>query len=577
MEEKKKIIQIKNVVKNFDDTVVLKGVSLDIYDNEFVTLLGPSGCGKTTLLRILGGFIDPSSGEVLFQNEDILKLPPYKRDINTVFQKYALFPHLNVYDNIAFGLKIKKEPKDVIDRKVRRMLKLVNLEDYGKRSITALSGGQQQRIAIARALVNEPSVLLLDEPLGALDLKLRKEMQIELKRIQQEVGITFIFVTHDQEEALTMSDKIVVMKGGEIQQVGTPTEIYNEPANEYVANFIGETNIIDGTIVDENTVRFEDKNFPCNAAKRFATGELVDVVIRPEDLDVVQREHGMLKGIVKSQVFKGVHYDTIVETRLGTSITVTMHVSEDKPVENKAAGEKISANSFFLDSNDVDELNDARIIDLASAEAWSSDTDEFVSIKEVESDIQKKPGVYHVTFKTAAGTSIRVEANVVEENRKVSPVFQEEIYAMDFFVKTDDIKDSVALDTDLRTWANASAWSLEDGTEVAITEVNYDFDWENPVPGEYQITFATEGYQYKVLTTKALPVDTEVGLTFDSEDIHLMKHETVPGDLRRPNTAENKDSKTAENKDIKEDAAKSKEIKLTKEEAANVAAAEAKA
>jgi spermidine/putrescine ABC transporter ATP-binding subunit len=243
MEEKKKIIQIKNVVKNFDDTVVLKGVSLDIYDNEFVTLLGPSGCGKTTLLRILGGFIDPSSGEVLFHNEDILKLPPYKRDINTVFQKYALFPHLNVYDNIAFGLKIKKEPKDVIDRKVRRMLKLVNLEDYGKRSITALSGGQQQRIAIARALVNEPSVLLLDEPLGALDLKLRKEMQIELKRIQQEVGITFIFVTHDQEEALTMSDKIVVMKGGEIQQVGTPTEIYNEPANEYVANFIGETNI----------------------------------------------------------------------------------------------------------------------------------------------------------------------------------------------------------------------------------------------------------------------------------------------------------------------------------------------
>ena len=266
MEESKKIIQIKNVVKNFDDTVVLKGVSLDIYDNEFVTLLGPSGCGKTTLLRILGGFVDPSSGEVLFNNEDILSLPPYKRDINTVFQKYALFPHLNVYDNVAFGLKLKKMPKDVIDRKVRRMLKLVNLDDYGKRNINEMSGGQQQRIAIARALVNEPTVLLLDEPLAALDLKLRKEMQIELKRIQQEVGITFIFVTHDQEEALTMSDKIVVMNNGEIQQVGTPTDIYNEPANQFVANFIGETNIIDGTIVDGHTVRFEDKNFPCNAA-----------------------------------------------------------------------------------------------------------------------------------------------------------------------------------------------------------------------------------------------------------------------------------------------------------------------
>ena len=540
MEEKQKIIQIKNVVKNFDETVVLKGVSLDIYDNEFVTLLGPSGCGKTTLLRIIGGFLDPSSGEVLFNNEDLLKLPPYERDINTVFQKYALFPHLNVYDNIAFGLKLKKTPKDVIDRKVRRMLKLVNLEDYGNRSITALSGGQQQRIAIARALVNEPSVLLLDEPLGALDLKLRKEMQIELKRIQQEVGITFIFVTHDQEEALTMSDKIVVMKGGEIQQVGTPTEIYNEPANEYVANFIGETNIIDGTIVDENTVRFEDKNFPCNTAKRFNTKELVDVVIRPEDLDVVPREQGMLKGIVKSQVFKGVHYDTIVETRLGTSITVTMHVSEDAPVENKAAREKISANNFFLDSEDVEDLDPARIIDLASAEAWDAETQEFVSIKDVESTIDKAPGTYSVTFKTASGTSITIEANVVSQNKKVSPAFQEEIYAMDFFVKTDDIKDSVALDTDLKTWANASAWSLEDGTEVTITDVKYDFDWDNIEPGEYEITFATEGYQYKVLTTKALPEGSEVGLIFDPEDIHLMKHETVPGDMRHTHHADDK-------------------------------------
>lgn len=529
MEEKKKIIQIKCVVKSFDTGIVLKGVSLDIYDNEFVTLLGPSGCGKTTLLRILGGFIDPSSGEVLFQNEDILKLPPYKRDINTVFQKYALFPHLNVYDNVAFGLKIKKMPKDVIDQKVRRMLKLVNLEHCKDRNVNELSGGMQQRIAIARALVNEPSVLLLDEPLGALDLKLRKEMQIELKRIQQEVGITFIFVTHDQEEALTMSDKIVVMKDGEIQQVGTPTEIYNEPANEFVANFIGETNIIDGKIVDEHTVRFEDKNFPCNIAKNFDAGDDVDVVIRPEDLDIVPRDQGMLKGIVKSQIFKGVHYDTIVETRLGTSITVKMHVSEDKPVENKDACEKISANSFFLDSDDVSELSDARIRELASAEAWDSETDEPISIKDIEHNIKKDVGKYHVTFRTSAGTAITIEANVVHENRKVSTIFQEEIYAMNFFVKTDDIRDSMAIDTDLKTWANASAWSLEDGTEVAISDVQYDFDWDNIEPGEYNITFATEGYQYKVSTTKALPEETEVGLSFDPEDIHLMKKECVPG------------------------------------------------
>ena len=223
----KKLIEFKNIVKEFDGKLVLKGVSLDIYENEFVTLLGPSGCGKTTLLRILGGFLEPTEGHVLFDGQDISKVPPYKREINTVFQKYALFPHMNVYNNIAFGLKIKKEPKDIIEQKVMRMLKLVNLEDYADRNVTEMSGGQQQRVAIARALVNEPSVLLLDEPLGALDHKLRQEMQHELKRIQQEVGITFIFVTHDQEEALTMSDKIVVMKEGEIQQIGSPTDIYN--------------------------------------------------------------------------------------------------------------------------------------------------------------------------------------------------------------------------------------------------------------------------------------------------------------------------------------------------------------
>ena len=275
--EKKKIIEFRNIVKNFDGQIVLKGINLDIYENEFVTLLGPSGCGKTTLLRILGGFLDADEGSVMFDGEEISQKPPYERELNTVFQKYALFPHLSVYENIAFGLKIKKMSKDIIDQKVMKMLKLIGLEGYEDKNTTLLSGGQQQRVAIARALVNEPKVLLLDEPLAALDLKLRKEMQYELKRIQQEVGITFIFVTHDQEEALTMSDKIVVMKGGEIQQVGTPEEIYNEPANVYVANFIGESNIISGRMLEDYKVRFDDVTFDC-VDFGFRKDEPVDVV-----------------------------------------------------------------------------------------------------------------------------------------------------------------------------------------------------------------------------------------------------------------------------------------------------------
>ena len=312
-EEKKKIIQFKNIVKSFEDgQVVLKGVSLDIYENEFVTLLGPSGCGKTTLLRILGGFLQPSEGKVLFDGEDIVSVPPYKREINTVFQKYALFPHMDVYDNIAFGLTLKKEPKDVIEQKVMRMLRLVSLEDYAHRNVTELSGGQQQRIAIARALVNEPSVLLLDEPLGALDLKLRKEMQQELKYIQQEVGITFIFVTHDQEEALTMSDKIVVMNAGEIQQIGTPIDIYNEPINSFVANFIGESNILNGTMIHDKLVRFCGTEFEC-VDEGFGENVPVDVVIRPEDLYIFPvSEMAQLVGVVETSIFKGVHYEMTV-------------------------------------------------------------------------------------------------------------------------------------------------------------------------------------------------------------------------------------------------------------------------
>lgn len=309
----RKLIQFKNIVKEFDGQLVLKGINLDIQENEFVTLLGPSGCGKTTLLRILGGFIEQTEGSVFFDGIEISKVPAYKREINTVFQRYALFPHMDVSENIAFGLRIKKQSEDIIKQKVKKMLKLVGLEGFEHRAVTLLSGGQQQRVAIARALVNEPMVLLLDEPLGALDLKLRKEMQLELKKIQKEVGITFIYVTHDQEEALTMSDKIVVMNAGEIQQIGSPTDIYNEPENQFVADFIGESNIIEGIMVKDNLVHFDQKDFEC-VDFGFNEQEEVDIVIRPEDIDIVSVEKGKLVGRVVSSLFKGVHYEIIVET-----------------------------------------------------------------------------------------------------------------------------------------------------------------------------------------------------------------------------------------------------------------------
>ena len=302
------IIEIKSVSKTYGDNTVLNNLSLNIRKNEFLTLLGPSGCGKTTTLKILAGFENSDIGKVLFNDEDISALPPYKRQLNTVFQKYALFPHMNVYENIAFGLKIKKVSKNEIDKKVSEMLKLVALEGFEKRSIDSLSGGQQQRVAIARALVNEPKVLLLDEPLGALDLKLRKEMQSELKRIQQRLGITFIFVTHDQEEALTMSDTIVVMNKGIIQQMGSPEDIYNEPANAFVADFIGESNIVDGIMLEDLKVEFCNHVFTC-VDKGFNSNEVVDVVIRPEDIEIISPEKGMITGKVNSVKFKGVHYE----------------------------------------------------------------------------------------------------------------------------------------------------------------------------------------------------------------------------------------------------------------------------
>lgn len=371
------LITLKDVTKEYNGQVVLRGIDLEIAPNEFVTFLGPSGCGKTTTLRIIGGFIEPSAGEVLFDGVDILKIPAYKRPTNTVFQRYALFPHLDVFENVAFGLRLKdpnqkakdeikalkielaaklKQASDtesstlkhdfqtkiaelkksfiskktyekMIEEKVRKYLKMVSMEEYEDRSVNKLSGGQQQRVSIARALINEPKVLLLDEPLAALDLKLRQEMQYELKEIQRNAGITFIFVTHDQEEALTMSDKIVVMNKGEIQQVGTPIDIYNEPINKFVASFIGESNIIPGIMVKDFLVHFDGQDFEC-VDKGFDQNQTIDVVIRPEDLDIVERGKGKLQGIVDSVIFKGVHFEIDVKTQ---DRIYTVHTTDLKP------------------------------------------------------------------------------------------------------------------------------------------------------------------------------------------------------------------------------------------------------
>ena len=309
----KELIRLVDCVMEFDGEVVLDSINLYINDAEFLTLLGPSGCGKTTTLRLIGGFQKPTSGDVLFDGKRINDVPPHKRQVNTVFQRYALFTHLNIYENIAFGLRISKTPEDEIRRRVDEALALVNLSGYEKRSVNSLSGGQQQRIAIARAIVNRPKVLLLDEPLGALDLKLRKSMQVELKKIQREVGITFIYVTHDQEEALTMSDTIVVMNGGKIQQIGTPTDIYNEPKNAFVANFIGESNIIDGVMVRDKLATFAGHTFPCLDGG-FGENTPVDVVVRPEDLHLCEPEEGHIRGVVESVVFKGIHYEMMVKS-----------------------------------------------------------------------------------------------------------------------------------------------------------------------------------------------------------------------------------------------------------------------
>ena len=339
----KELIRLRDLCMAFDDELVLDHINLYINDSEFLTLLGPSGCGKTTTLRIIGGFTTPTSGDVTFDGVRINDVPPHKRQINTVFQKYALFPHLDVFENIAFGLRIAKVPADEIEQRVTVMLGVVSLKGFKHRRIHQLSGGQQQRVAIARALVNRPKVLLLDEPLGALDLRLRKDMQIELKRIQQQMGITFVYVTHDQEEALTMSDTVVVMDKGRIQQIGTPEDIYNEPKNAFVADFIGESNILNGVMVRDNVVKMYGREFPC-VDGGFAPNEPVDVVIRPEDIDIVPVEQGQLVGTVTSVTFKGMQYDIIVDFR---GFKWLIQTTDHSP-EGARIGVKIDPDGFHI-------------------------------------------------------------------------------------------------------------------------------------------------------------------------------------------------------------------------------------
>ncbi|NMB44406.1 MAG: ABC transporter ATP-binding protein [Clostridiales bacterium] len=354
----KKLIDLVNISKSYDDALILDDLNLYVRENEFLTLLGPSGCGKTTTLRIIGGFETPDTGKVIFEGKDITDLEPYERQVNTVFQKYALFPHMTVAENIAFGLKIKKKSKAYIEDKIAHALKLVNLDGYENRSPENLSGGQQQRVAIARAIVNEPKVLLLDEPLGALDLKLRQDMQYELIRLKNELGITFVYVTHDQEEALTMSDTIVVMNQGYIQQIGSPVDIYNEPENAFVADFIGESNIISGTFIEDKLVKVLGVNLPC-VDVGFGRNKPVDVVIRPEDVDLVKPSDGLITGTVTSLIFKGVHYEMEVMTN---GFELLVHSTDFFPV-GENVGVRVLPSNIHIMNKPESEDEEAVVID----------------------------------------------------------------------------------------------------------------------------------------------------------------------------------------------------------------------
>ena len=429
------IIKIENLAKAFGDKVILDNINLDIKRGEFVTLLGPSGCGKTTLLRMLAGFMQPDSGTITMEDKDILSMPPHQRPLNTVFQRYALFPHLNVYENIAFGLKLKKVESKEIDKRVRRALKMVSMTDYEDRDVNSLSGGQQQRVAIARAIVNQPQVLLLDEPLAALDLKMRKDMQLELKQMHEALGITFIYVTHDQEEALTLSDTIVVMSEGKIQQIGTPIDIYNEPANSFVADFIGESNILNGTMIKDKEVEFIGHKFEC-VDSGFGENTAVDVVIRPEDIYLVGNvENADFTGVVKSCIFKGVHYEMFVETDKGFELMI----------QDYNAFEEGTTVGMFIKPSDIHVMRKERTCNTFQGVMTSPTTVEMLG-SEFECKDQGLQAGDNVTVRVAFN---RVELHDYKEDGKLIGSVHFILYKGDHYhltVKTED-GDFIYLDT----------------------------------------------------------------------------------------------------------------------------------
>ena len=429
------IIKIENLAKAFGDKVILDNINLDIKRGEFVTLLGPSGCGKTTLLRMLAGFMQPDSGTITMEDKDILSMPPHQRPLNTVFQRYALFPHLNVYENIAFGLKLKKVESKEIDKRVRRALKMVSMTDYEDRDVNSLSGGQQQRVAIARAIVNQPQVLLLDEPLAALDLKMRKDMQLELKQMHEALGITFIYVTHDQEEALTLSDTIVVMSEGKIQQIGTPIDIYNEPVNSFVADFIGESNILNGTMIRDKEVEFIGHKLEC-VDKGFGENTAVDVVIRPEDIYIVGNvENADFTGVVKSCIFKGVHYEMFVETDKGFELMIQDYNAFEE-------GTKVG---MFIKPSDIHVMRKERTCNTFQGVMTSPTTVEFLGT-EFECKEQGLQAGDNVTVRVAFN---RVELHDYKEDGKLIGSVHFILYKGDHYhltVKTED-GDFVYVDT----------------------------------------------------------------------------------------------------------------------------------
>ena len=436
------IIKIENLSKSFGEKVVLDNINLDIKRGEFVTLLGPSGCGKTTLLRMLAGFTQPDEGGVItMEGKDILSMPPHQRPLNTVFQRYALFPHLNVYENIAFGLKLKKVASKEIDKRVRKALKMVSMTDYEDRDVNSLSGGQQQRVAIARAIVNQPQVLLLDEPLAALDLKMRKDMQMELKEMHEALGITFIYVTHDQEEALTLSDTVVVMSEGKIQQIGTPIDIYNEPVNSFVADFIGESNILNGTMIKDNEVEFIGHKFEC-VDVGFGTNTPVDVVVRPEDIYILANpENGDFSGVVKSCIFKGVHYEMIVETDKGFELML----------QDYNAFEVGSTVGMLVKPSDIHVMRKERISNTFSGVMTSPTTVEILGT-EFECKEQGLKEGDNVTVRVAFN---RVELHDYKEDGKIIGSVHFILYKGDHYhltVKTED-GDFIYVDTN-DVWDN---------------------------------------------------------------------------------------------------------------------------